>query len=80
MENLKIWSHAGRRSIADLLRTPARLNRYPRIADAGGHECSRHFLFALIRLSPVLLEERFWQFPSANVLTKEAHIIVLDRT
>ena len=35
-ENLKIWSHGGPRSIARLLRTPARLNRYPRITDAGG--------------------------------------------
>ena len=35
-ENLKIWSHCGLRSIAHLLHTPARLNRYPRISDAGG--------------------------------------------
>ena len=36
LENLKIWSHSGPRSIAHLLRTLARLNRYPRISDAGG--------------------------------------------
>ena len=31
LENLKIWSHGGPRSLTHLLRTPARLNRYPRI-------------------------------------------------
>ena len=35
-ENLKIWSHGGPRSLTHLLRTPARLNRYPRITEAGG--------------------------------------------
>ena len=39
LENLKIWSHGGPRPIAHLLRTPARLNRYPRISDSGGN-CS----------------------------------------
>ena len=35
-ENLEIWSRGGPRSLTDLLRTPPRLNRYPRISDAGG--------------------------------------------
>ena len=35
LENLKIRSHAGPRSLTQLLRTPARLNRYPHISDAG---------------------------------------------
>ena len=40
LQNLKIWSHGCPRSIAHLLRTPTRLNRYPRISDAGGQEHS----------------------------------------
>ena len=34
-ENLEFWSHGGPRSPTRLLRTTARLNRYPRISDAG---------------------------------------------
>ena len=37
LENLEIWSHGGPCSIAHLPCTPAGLNRYPRISDAGGH-------------------------------------------
>ena len=36
LENHKTWSHGGPRTLTLFLRTPARLNRYPRIADAGG--------------------------------------------
>ena len=35
--NLKMWIHDGQRSLTHLLRTPARLNRYPLITDAGGN-------------------------------------------
>ena len=44
LENLKIWSHGGPRSIAHLLRSPARLNRYPRIFDARGFSTETHSL------------------------------------